>query len=503
MRKQIFTMMAALCSFAVVHGTNYTVGFSPAGHTSHTTVTAALGAAQAGDSVKIVAGIYKEAELIIKSGVVVVGGYTGADAYSRIYPGAAVSNGEMTILDGNSLVNTAPADKQRVATVEGTLEGCMIRNGHARGNGGGVLVKSTGTVQNCIIKGNVAMNPVSNDALGGGAYLEGGKLINCVVAFNMANNGYGVAGTGDVINNTISANTYAPFAVSVAGSSYEHYKHWRDGASLPSQSPIEYDTQSISITGFQLAQTQTSTSQYAVFAAAMDLELDASTQGVSFSDAALLASLVDPSQSDGATVGTYMNFTTSDILFKNAGKDAYGLQKVGSDYIYYTSRPNETMTFVSWYGALAYSLWIGGTLPTEGQWELAARQNADGSVNDNMYAGSNVLSDVAWYLGAGRVKEVATKQSNGIGLYDMSGNVWEWCADFINVTTHTGNYPDYTTGTVPYNTTTNPIWRIGSDRVVRGGSWNLDNGYMALACRLSNPASGVYDIRGFRPVLVP
>jgi formylglycine-generating enzyme required for sulfatase activity len=97
-------------------------------------------------------------------------------------------------------------------------------------------------------------------------------------------------------------------------------------------------------------------------------------------------------------------------------------------------------------------------LPTEAEWEYAAR---GGSKSQRYtYSGSNTLSDVAWYVdnSGGSTHAVGTKQPNELGLYDMSGNVWEWCSDW---------YGDYSS-----DAQTNPTGPIsGSDRVSRGGGW--------------------------------
>jgi len=510
MKKKIFTLLAAVCGLVYVNAADVT---------TYADLKAALGG---GDTeIRVAVGLYLidegDDQLVIPAGKTVTGGYTDNFA-RRIYPGEATSNDEMTILDGNSLRNTSPDDKHRVATVEGILEGCLIRNGHAnRGeNGGGVLINDGGTVQNCIIKGNVAMDVSTNDALGGGAYLDGAeaRLINCVVAFNMANNGYGVAGNGQVINNTITANTYAPFAVEVAGATYQHFKHWRKPGELPwtTFSSGDLDIQAITVSDFWLSQTQTTTSQYAVFAAAMDLKMDDVSSEVSFAPSVSidLSTLVDPTRNDA--VGMYMNFNSSDVtfLFKGAGQSGFGLQKVGNDYIYYPSRQNEAVTFVNWYGALAYSLWVGGSLPTEGQWELAARSDGTGTPNTKIYAGSETVDDVAWHVNntSNRVQEVAMKSANDIGLYDMNGNVWEWCADFLNIITETGAYPDYThadNGTV-YNTTDDPIWRYksGDRRAYRGGGWASNPiGSQSVPYRSYDTPANAHNATGFRPVLVP
>ena len=107
-------------------------------------------------------------------------------------------------------------------------------------------------------------------------------------------------------------------------------------------------------------------------------------------------------------------------------------------------------------------------LPTEAEWEYAAR-GGDKS-RGYKYSGSNTLSNVAWYYdnSAFKTHPVATKAPNELGIYDMSGNVWEWCSDW---------YGSYSSSS-QYNPT-GP--NSGSYRVDRGGGWNLSAGL----CRVS------------------
>ena len=108
-------------------------------------------------------------------------------------------------------------------------------------------------------------------------------------------------------------------------------------------------------------------------------------------------------------------------------------------------------------------------LPTEAEWEFACR--GGNNSRGYKYCGSNYIDNVAWYDGntGDKTHPVATKLPNELGIYDMSGNVWEWCSDW---------YGKYSSGAQanpkgPYD---------GSYRVVRGGSWD-DN---AKGCRSSN-----------------
>ena len=129
-------------------------------------------------------------------------------------------------------------------------------------------------------------------------------------------------------------------------------------------------------------------------------------------------------------------------------------------------------------------------LPTEAEWEYAAR--GGNKSRHYKYSGSDNIDDVAWHYGnsGGETHEVGTKTANELGIYDMSGNVWEWCSD---------RYGGYSAGSQ-----TNPQGpSSGMDLVLRGGSWDND----ARVCRVSN--RGRYDpyisrrYDGFRLVLVP
>ena len=114
-------------------------------------------------------------------------------------------------------------------------------------------------------------------------------------------------------------------------------------------------------------------------------------------------------------------------------------------------------------------------LPTEAEWEYAAR--GGNRSNGYKYSGSNTLDDVAWYRdnSGKKTHEWMTKWPNELGLYDMSGNVWEWCSDWYD-----GEYYAIS----PSNNPKGPS--SGSNRVLRGGSWFSG----ARGCRVSYRGSG-------------
>ena len=109
-------------------------------------------------------------------------------------------------------------------------------------------------------------------------------------------------------------------------------------------------------------------------------------------------------------------------------------------------------------------------LPTEAEWEFACR--GGNNSRGYKYSGSNNLANVAWYddNSGGQTHPVGTKAPNELGIYDMSGNVWEWCSDW---------YADYTL----YSHTTSTGPQSGSNRVSRGGSWFYGARYCRSSCR--------------------
>jgi len=176
---------------------------------------------------------------------------------------------------------------------------------------------------------------------------------------------------------------------------------------------------------------------------------------------------------------------------QEAAGNIKGLQSAGPDYPIFQ---------ISWDYAIKFCRKLSDqtgktyTLPTEAQWEYAARggKKSEGT----KYAGGNNINDIAWYFdGSGyhAVHPCGTKRPNELGIYDMSGNVWEWCKDWYRE-----NYIGYDTD--------NPEGPIspsnGKGYVIRGGSWTSRPEDCRVTARSEYHYISMGNL-GFRVVCIP
>lgn len=177
--------------------------------------------------------------------------------------------------------------------------------------------------------------------------------------------------------------------------------------------------------------------------------------------------------------------------FLNASKNNHPyydskMKIVKSDGIFraYPGFENHPVVEVNWHSAGAYAKWVGGRLPTEAEWEYAAR--GGNKSKGYKYSGSNNINEVAWLYD---IYPVGTKKPNELGIYDMTGNVMEWCDDW---------YDSYTaTDKVNPNVTQEPSG--DKHRVIRGIDWLPESYHRVVARNSQNPDFG-YFWRGFRVV---
>ncbi len=236
---------------------------------------------------------------------------------------------------------------------------------------------------------------------------------------------------------------------------------------MGSDDPLDYGAKpihSVTLDNFNIGKYEITVAQFAAFIKETGYKTTAETEGSSYIW-------------NGKTVEDKKGVSWRD----NEG----GAKRTAAEY-------NHPVVHVSWDDATAYCAWLSQKtgkkyrLPTEAEWEYAARGGAQSK--GFTYSGSNNLDAVAWYKENSKdaTHAVGLKSGNELGIFDMSGNVWEWCGDW---------YGDYD----PKSASKNPIGPVkGSGRVIRGGSWDNSSVYCRSAYRGgSPPAYRYYDI-GFR-----
>jgi len=221
----------------------------------------------------------------------------------------------------------------------------------------------------------------------------------------------------------------------------------------------EQPEHSVTLSDFSISKYEITNAQYATFMNDIGANIDGSFNGVE-----------------------YLDMEDIDIQISHTG----------GQFVVDAGKENNPVMEVSWFGAKAYAEHYGGRLPTEAEWEFAAK--GGNSSSGYTYSGSNTIDDVAWYApnSGGTTHFVGTKSANELGLHDMTGNVWEWTNDWFD-----GNYYSSSPSSNPQGPAT------GANRVDRGGGWNDQASRCRVAFRGRIVPRFTSNDLGFRPVFVP
>ena len=386
-----------------------------------------------------------------------LGNIAGAQSL-KIY----LKDGNEAIISGTEKIINATATGLSTIPVVETSSVVVVSNTSA--TSGGTIYSDGGS--NIVTKGvcwSISPNPTILDAHtndGSGSIAYGSTITGLqpnttyylrAYATNNTDTGYGdeeqfttfSGGQNTFTGQTVLVNggTFTMGSPSGTGNSGEHPQH------------------SVTVSSFRISKYEITNQQYADYMNAIGADANGSVGGVEYLDT---------------------NDTDCQISHN------------GSSFVVDAGKENYPVIEVSWYGAKAYSEYYGGRLPTEAEWEFAAR--GGNSSNGYTHSGSNTIDDIAWYYtnSGSATHTVGTKNANELGLHDMSGNVWEWCNDWYD-----SNY--YSSS--PSNNPQGPNSGVG--RVVRGGGW-YDNAYY---CRVANRNYGspayANPTLGFRPVFLP
>ncbi|MGL5683513.1 MAG: fimbrillin family protein [Marinifilaceae bacterium] len=215
---------------------------------------------------------------------------------------------------------------------------------------------------------------------------------------------------------------------------------------------------------------------------------------------------------DGIWLGA-QSYSTQPLIYPSSSTSNWGITWDATNQRWVPVQDKEQCPVinVTWYGAKEYALWVGGDLPTEAQWEFAAKgtiqglqpfglgsgkllngekANINGRFIYDVDQGGNIDLGTGNGIFLGMTTNVGKYPSNGYGINDMHGNVSEWCNDWVD--------------NIPYTPVIDPVGPVtGTLKVVKGGSWNDKAMDAKTLSRQSFLPSEYSEKRGFRVVFIP
>ncbi|NER03835.1 MAG: formylglycine-generating enzyme family protein, partial [Okeania sp. SIO3C4] len=217
----------------------------------------------------------------------------------------------------------------------------------------------------------------------------------------------------------------------------------------------------VKLRGFYIDKTEVTVAQFLNFVKATGFKTDAEREGSS---------------------SVLVNGDWERVQGINWRHDVEGKERPIVDY-------NHPVIHVSWFDAREYAKWAGKRLATEAEWEYAARGGRKSL--GYTFSGGNLAGEVAWYASNTKpaTHAVAQKKANELGIYDMSGNVYEWCNDWFEKQYYAKSGSDNPSGP-----------QTGNIVALRGGGWNYDEDGLRSTNRINAYPLHWYGGIGFRCV---